>query len=129
MTRTHSDGISDLSIDTIDHDGVVVMAVTGDIDITNAGQLRAAIEDGLNSCPVGIVVYLAVGFLASSGLSILGEANQRARQAGTGFAVVATVRSARRSLLTAGMDRVLLLHETVPHAVEALRTAAAHREA
>ncbi|WP_434441682.1 STAS domain-containing protein [Lentzea sp. E54] len=121
MTRADSDGISGLSIDTIDHDGVVVMAFNGDIDITNAGRARTALEEQLNSHPVGIVVYLAVGFLASTGLSLLGEANQRAEQAGIGFAVVATAHSARRSLLATGMDRVLQLHETVPHAIEALR--------
>ncbi|HUQ59373.1 STAS domain-containing protein [Lentzea sp.] len=121
MTRAQRAGISNLSIETVDHDGVVVMAFNGDIDITNAGQARTAIEEQLNHHPIGIVVYLAVGFLASTGLSLLGEANRRAHQGGIGFAVVAAARSPRRALLATGMDRILLLHETVPHAVEALR--------
>ena len=122
MTHARRDGVSDLTIETVDHDGIVVMAFNGDIDITNAGQARTAIEEQLNNHPIGIVVYLAVGFLASTGLSLLGEAHRRAHQAGVGFAVVATARSPRRALLATGMDRILLLHETVPHAVEALRT-------
>ncbi|MGZ3146340.1 STAS domain-containing protein [Lentzea chajnantorensis] len=124
MTHARRDGISDLTIETVDHDGVLVVALNGDIDITNASQVRTALEEQLNTHPVGIVVWLAVGFLASTGLSTLGEASRRAQQAGVGFAVVAAAHSARRSLLVAGMDSVLLVHESVPHAVEALRTAA-----
>ncbi|WP_177221158.1 STAS domain-containing protein [Lentzea xinjiangensis] len=123
MTRGQGEGVSHLSIETIDHDGVLVMAVSGDIDITNGGQARTAIEEQMNNHPVGIVVHLAVGFFASTGLSLLAEANQRARQAGIGFAVVATERASRRPLVAAGLDQVLQLHESVPHAVEALRQA------
>jgi anti-anti-sigma factor len=123
VTHRQDFGTSDLNIETVEHDGVVVMVLNGDIDITNVDQARTAIEAQLNNYPVGIVVYLAVGFLASTGLSMLGAANQRAKQAGIGFAVVATERPARRSLLATGLDQVLLMHETVPHAVEALRGA------
>ena len=115
--------VSDLTVETVDHDGVVVMVLSGDIDITNAAQARTALEEQLNHHPIGIVVCLAVGFLASTGLALLGAAHRRAHQSGIGFAVVAASHSARRSLLVAGMDRVLLLHESVPHAVETLRTA------
>ncbi|GGN28968.1 hypothetical protein GCM10011609_85620 [Lentzea pudingi] len=125
MTHAPLDGISDLSIEAIDHDGVVLMALTGDIDITNAGQARAAIEEQLNNHPIGIVICLAVSFLASTGLSMLGEVHRRTQQAGIGFAVVATTRSAQRSLQASGMDRILLLHDTVPHAVEGLQKATA----
>ncbi len=121
MTHSRSYGTSDLNIETVEHDDVVVMVLNGDIDITNVEQARTAIEAQLNNHPAGIVVYLAVGFLASTGLSMLGAANQRAKQAGIGFAVVATTHPARRSLLATGLDQILLLHETVPHAVEALR--------
>ncbi|ANZ41665.1 hypothetical protein BBK82_42675 [Lentzea guizhouensis] len=125
MTRAQSDGTSELKIETVEHDGVAVVALSGDIDITNSNRARLAIEAQLNNYPIGIVVYLAVGFLASTGLSLLGEAHRRAKLAGIGFAVVATERPARRTLLVAGMDRVLPLYETVPHAVEALRKASA----
>lgn len=125
MTHGQSNGISHLGVEVIDHDGVTVMALTGDLDITNAGQARTAIEAQLNNHPIGIVVYLAVGFLASTGLSMLGEANLRARQAGIGFAVVATERASRRPLEATGLDQILLLHDSIPHAVEALRDASA----
>lgn len=125
VRRGQSNRTSDLDVEAVDHDGVTVMAITGDIDITNADQARAAFEAQLNNHPIGIVVYLAVGFLASAGLSMLGEAHQRARQAGIGFAVVANERASRRPLEATGLDQVMQLHETVPHAVEALRTAAA----
>ncbi|KOV82440.1 STAS domain-containing protein [Nocardia sp. NRRL S-836] len=117
--------MSHLSIETVDHDGVVVMALNGDVDITNVDRARAAIQDQMNTHPIGIVLYLAVGFFASTGLAMLGEANQRARQAGIGFAVVATGRASLRSLTVTGLGQVLMLHETVPHAVEALRQASA----
>lgn len=116
-------GVSHLKFETIDHDGVVVMALNGDVDITNVDQARAAIEAEMNNRPDGIVVYLAVGFFASTGLSMLAEANQRARQAGIGFAVVASERATRRPLTASGLDQVLLVHETVPHAVKALQEA------
>lgn len=81
MTGVQAGNISHLNVEAIDHDGIVVIAVNGDIDITNADQARAAVEAQMNTHPHGIVVYLAVGFFASTGLSMLAEANQRARQA------------------------------------------------
>ncbi|WP_329792166.1 STAS domain-containing protein [Lentzea sp. DG1S-22] len=122
MTDRPGGGISHLEIETIDHDGVVVMVVSGDIDITNVNQARVAVEEQMNHHPEGIVVCLAVGFFASTGLSLLAETNQRARLAGIRFAVVAPGRTTRRALEATGLDQVLPLHETVPHAVEALRT-------
>lgn len=123
VTGGQSGGISHLNVEAIDHDGVVVVAINGDIDITNVDKARAAVEAQMHTHPGGIVVHLAVGFFASTGLSMLAEANQRARQAGIGFAVVVTKDVTRRALVVTGMDQVLLLHETVPHAIEALLAA------
>jgi anti-anti-sigma factor len=84
---------------------VPVVTLTGEIDMTNADHMRAAIEEQLNRHPVGIVVYLAVDFLASSGLSILVECNRRAQQTGIGFAVVATATAARCPITAIGLDQ------------------------
>ncbi|HEX8867287.1 MAG TPA: STAS domain-containing protein [Lentzea sp.] len=123
MTSENADGTSRMSADTADYDGVVVVVLTGEIDMTNAAQMRIAVEAELDRRPVGIVVHLAVEFLASAGLSVLVESNQRAQRAGIGFAVVATASAARRPLTAVGLDQVLPVHDAVADAVEALREA------
>lgn len=52
-------GISDLNIETIDHDGVEVMALNGDIDIIDVGQARIALRPlpELRGAPSGRTHY------------------------------------------------------------------------
>ncbi|ANZ42557.1 hypothetical protein BBK82_07505 [Lentzea guizhouensis] len=91
--------------------------------MTNADEAREALETTLDTRPAGLVVDLAVQFIASSGLAVLVEISQRAEQDGIGFAVAAADRAARRPLVLTSMDQIFDLYESAPDAVEALRQA------
>src|SRR5262245_49160800 len=79
-------------------DGVAVLAVGGEIDMSTAPQFEKAIDDVLADDPPTLVIDLtAVTFLGSAGLRLLATANERFVLATTtkrfgesgGFAVVA----------------------------------------
>jgi anti-sigma B factor antagonist len=69
--------------------GVVVAAITGEIDISNAGELETAIVGELDADAAGLVLDLAgLGFLDGSGVHLLYRLSDRLRGRGLGFALV-----------------------------------------
>ena len=60
------------------HDDVVVLGVTGALDMVTAPQLTESILTTLTNSPRSIVVDLAgVEFLASAGMTVLVAANEK----------------------------------------------------
>ena len=102
-------------------DGLVVVAVSGEIDAVTAPELATAIELAIaGSFPLtGMIVDLTgVHFLAAAGLTVLitthEEVTPRAR-----FAVVADG-AAARSITVLGLDAVITLHDTLQAAAQDL---------
>jgi anti-anti-sigma factor len=70
-------------------DGVVVAAVTGEIDVSNAARLERAIAEELDRAAAGLVVDLGgLEFMDSSGVHMLFALARRLTQRGLGFALV-----------------------------------------
>jgi anti-sigma B factor antagonist len=68
---------------------VVVAAITGEIDISNAHELETAIAGELGADAAGLVIDLAgLGFLDGSGVHLLYRLSDRLRARGLGFALV-----------------------------------------
>lgn len=68
---------------------VVVAAITGEVDISNARDLEAAIVSELDADAAGLVIDLAgLGFLDGSGVHLLYRLADRLRGRGLGFALV-----------------------------------------
>ncbi|SEQ94132.1 anti-sigma-factor antagonist [Lentzea xinjiangensis] len=101
--------------------GVVVVTMTGEVDLANTDQMRAALEAQLRSLPRGLVVDLALEFLGSSGLSMLVEVQRTAAREGVPLGVVASGRAALRTLELSGLDEALPMFGSVPEAVDSLR--------
>jgi anti-sigma B factor antagonist len=69
--------------------GVVVAAITGEIDISNARDLEAEIVAELDADAAGLVIDLGgLGFLDGSGVHLLYRLADRLSERGLGFALV-----------------------------------------
>jgi anti-sigma B factor antagonist len=103
------------------NDGVVVVTVTGEVDLANAGEMRSALQEQLDPSLHGLVVDLALDFLGSTGLAVLIDVQRSAERDGVAFGVVTTTRSALRPLELTGLTETFSLFDSVPEAIKSLR--------
>ena len=102
------------------HDGLVVVAASGEIDMSTSPQLRAALVDPEASGPAVVLDLRSVTFMDSSGLGIIVGQHKRAREEGYRFAVsVAGAPEVRRILELSGLVDVLQVVESPDDAVAA----------
>lgn len=97
----------------------VIVAPSGEIDMSTVGAFREAIAEATAEAPEHLVVDLSgVSFIDSSGLGAVIEANERAKRAGRGFAVVAPHGGAPAVTIgLAGLRGVLPVRETCAEAL------------
>jgi anti-anti-sigma factor len=101
-----------------DVDGAIVVHLAGELDLSNAAEVRAALAAAVDAAPRRIVVDLAeVEFVDSTTLGVLIEA--RSRIGRDRFALAAPQLETRRTLEVSGLDRHLPVHETVQAALSA----------
>jgi anti-anti-sigma factor len=108
-------------ITSVSHDeGVVVLAVSGEIDLATIPAFEAAIADALTQRPTALIVDLSgVDFLASAGLQALVAARESLTGAAE-FAVVADRPATSRPIQLTGLDQILSLHPTLADARSAV---------
>jgi anti-sigma B factor antagonist len=101
---------------------VVVAAITGEIDISNSGDLGVAIASELDADAAGLVIDLAgLTFLDGSGVHLLYALSDRSRGRGLGFALVLADDSPpRRVLELAGPRPASWIHPTEDDALRAV---------
>jgi anti-sigma B factor antagonist len=88
--------------------GVPVVATPQEIDITNAGGLRAALVEASAHGPGPLVVDMSrTEFCDSSGIHVLVRAHKRARAGGGELRLVLTAAGVRRAFAIIGIDRVI----------------------
>jgi anti-sigma B factor antagonist len=117
-----SAGGRDSAVTGVDRrDGAVVLSLTGEIDLYNAEEVRAALLDACAGEPRTLVVDLEeVRFIDSTALGVLIEARSRMADRG-GFRLAAPGFETRRALEVSGLDRHFIVHDTVAEALEATR--------
>ncbi len=110
-----------MALETYRRGRAVVIAVSGEVDVLTAPELRRALDDALRTVstePGAVVVDLEhVSFLASRGLSTLVDAH---REAAAGIPLRVVVDHARpviRPIQLSGLDAVLTLFDTVDDAL------------
>lgn len=97
--------------------GAIVVALAGELDLYNAGEIRAALAEAIASSPRRVVIDLAeVEFVDSTALGVLVEA--RSQLGPDGFRLAAPQLGTRRALQVSGLDRHLPVHDTVDAALE-----------
>jgi anti-sigma B factor antagonist len=101
-------------------DGVAVVSIGGEIDLSTAPAFEAAIAEALGQDPPVLVIELSdVSFMASVGLRILVATQE---QVGTSIqlAVVAGNAAAKRPIQLTGVDKVVSLYPTLDEALTAV---------
>jgi anti-sigma B factor antagonist len=103
-------------------DGIPVVSVYGDIDISNAVDVEKGLRDAVLPAAPGLVIELTnVGYFSSATLRILMELHEEMTTRGGQLRVVmAEDAPMRRVLLLTKLDRLIPLHSTVDAAVSSI---------
>lgn len=110
----------DIAVDW--RDAVVIVTVSGELDLVTAPQLSESVELLLKKQPAAMVIDLSsVGFLASAGMSLLVSTHQKLGES-MGFAVVADGPATGRPLSVIGLDELFSIYGTIDEALNALQT-------
>jgi anti-anti-sigma factor len=107
-----------------EHAGSVVVArLAGDIDMSNAGDVGAALDRTLTNDKLALVIDLAdVDYFDSAGIHLIFDLRERLRVRGLELRLVVPERSsARASLQLAGVLRVIDVDETLEAALGSVR--------
>lgn len=108
----------DLGLDVTEHDGVAVLGVRGEVDVSSAPRLRQALVELANEGRQRIVVDLdAVDFLDSTGLGVLVSGLKRFRTLGGDLIVACSQRRILRVFEITGLDRAFEVRDSVPAAL------------
>jgi anti-sigma B factor antagonist len=112
----------DMKLGHYTRDGIDVIDVAGEIDVSTAPRLRALLIDltSKNSCH--LVVDLAkVQFLDSAGVGVLVGAAKRARANDSSLVLVCTQARILKVFKITGLTKVFAIHETVDQAIAATK--------
>ena len=106
-----------LDIEVRNEHGVVIAAVTGEIDVSNVAQLRERLFELADSGTTLVVDLDGITFIDSAGLgALVGTARRAAEHGGSLHAVCAQERT-RKLLWMTGVDRRIPLAATVDGAL------------
>ncbi|SEG89386.1 anti-sigma B factor antagonist [Thermomonospora echinospora] len=123
-----ADGEAELTVTVAGaHGGTLVAAVTGEIDLRTAEELRARlIELGEELTAAGqgrlVLNFGGVGFCDATGLGALVGAHNHLHARGGEISLAAVRPSQRRLFRITGLEQVFPLYDTVAQAVAAGRT-------
>lgn len=119
MTDTADAGGVTVSVDARP-DGVVLVAVAGDVDLNSAPIVSKALAAAQSEELPVLLDTRQVGFLGSAGLSVLVDAARHAREVDGRLAVLVTQHAVRRAIEVTGLDSVLSLFDAEADAVRFL---------
>jgi anti-sigma B factor antagonist len=104
------------------HGAIVVLRVSGEIDLLNHLELRLALTDSINGGPRHLIVDLAaVTFCSVQGLGILVETRAVATANGTDYVLSGLSASLRRHCTVLSRDALPTQYRTAATAVSAIR--------
>jgi anti-sigma B factor antagonist len=101
-------------------EGVAVISIGGEIDLSTAPAFEAAIAGALDDDPPVLVIELSeVRFMASVGLRILAAAHEKVSKSAR-VAIVANNPATSRPMQLTGLDKVIRLYPTLDDALTAV---------
>jgi anti-sigma B factor antagonist len=104
----------------VHREGVAVVSIGGEIDLSTAPAFEAAIATALEANPVVLVIELSqVSFMASVGLRILAATQENAGKSAQ-VAVVANNSAVSRPIQLTGLDNIFSLYPTLDAALIAV---------
>lgn len=98
-------------------DGVTVLTVGGEVDMTSAPDLRAVVSEHTTGGSKLVLDLSRVTFLGSAGLAVLVEASQQTKSRGMALRIVAVERAVTRPLEATGLGDVFSVHPSVESAI------------
>jgi anti-sigma B factor antagonist len=109
-----------ISTSVAHREGVAVVSIGGEIDLSTAPVFEAAIAEALEEEPTALVIELSgVSFMGSVGLRILAATQDKTGKTSP-VAVVADNPAASRPIQLTGLDNVVSLYPTLDEALSAL---------
>ena len=100
-----------INVSTTSTAGGCRVAVSGEVDVSNASTLRDALDEQLSSGEGAIAIDLAdVPYIDSTGIGVLVGAAHRAQEAGRTFVVARPQRNVARVLSLLGVSEELNVH-------------------
>ena len=110
----------DLKLGHYDRDGIEVVDVEGEIDISTAPRLRDLLIDLVSRGSYQLIVNLdKVGFLDSTGLGVLVGGLKRVRAHDGSLDLVCTRERILEILRITGLTKVFGIHQSVDQAIAA----------
>jgi D-inositol-3-phosphate glycosyltransferase len=117
------------SLHTTRHDGIPVVAVTGEVDMSTAPALTAELIAQVEQRPAALVVHLGqVSFFGSSGVAALLDTHDRAKSRRVPLHLVVPGPNVVKTLQLTGLADLLPRHETLAAAIDAVTRAARERK-
>ena len=99
-------------------DGIVVIQVSGEIDITNSLALKQRVFAELDERATNVVLDLdAADRVDTTGLSVILELAERCRSEERELALVCSEGGVRRALAVTGLDQLIATHATLDEAL------------
>ncbi|SFB43285.1 anti-anti-sigma factor [Amycolatopsis marina] len=110
-----------LSVRTDHRDGVVVVRIEGEVDLTVLPDVTSALARALSGGSNAVLVDMsAVGFLCTRGVSLLIDVEQRAGQQGIRLCLVTAQRAVLRPIRLLGLHERFLIRPSVAQVLEEL---------
>jgi len=107
----------ELDINVDQSDGVCVFALTGEVDVYTAPQLKERLVEVIDGGCVNILVDLeGVGFIDSSGLGVLVGGLRRAKERSGVIRLVCTRENILKIFRITGLDKVFPIFDTLEQA-------------
>jgi len=101
--------------------GAVLATITGEIDLSNAGQLEDAFASAVGDATAVVLDLSGLEYIDSAGLAVLSRLSRRMTDRGGALRlVVPDTATVRRTLTIAGVDAVLPVDPTAEEALAAV---------
>ena len=99
-------------------DGVIVMQVSGEVDLANSLAFKECLSDGLD-CAAALVVLDLDGAdrVDTTGLSVILEVAKRCTREDRELAIVCSEGRVRDALAVTGLDQMIATHATLDEAL------------
>ena len=117
VTRGEPDGLRVPAVEAIErHGDAVVLRLAGELDLYNAADVTAALEELAADSPSRVVIDLSeVAFVDSTALGTLVEARRQMGQ--SGLVLVAPGHDVARALEVSGLDQHFTVRSSVDEAL------------
>jgi anti-anti-sigma factor len=110
-----------LTVAATEQDGIVVVSLAGELDMSSAGTAAIALRDATTGAPSVVVDMTGLRFFASAGLNVLLQLRRELQDRGVRVWLAADQRAVLRPLELMGVADQFEIRTTVTEAVAAAR--------